>query len=87
MKKRKTKPRHVAAVLATERNEYRWVNEDGQRLRPSEMSQEQLRNAISYTQRNLVRLFGIILYIDETTHHVYALHEMLKEAGRRGYRV
>lgn len=60
-----------------------WRCADGRTLHPKEMDESHLRNSISFLQRRLTHQFGTATWLNRTTYHVQALHEMLKEADRR----
>lgn len=69
------------------RSEFVWQTGDGRCLKPLDMDESHLRNTISYLQRRLVHEFGTAKWLQRTATHVEALHEMLKEASRRGIKV
>lgn len=64
-----------------------WTTAEGQRLTPSQMDEQHLRNTICYLQRNLTHKFGTIRYLQTLANNVRALWEMLEEAKIRGLEV
>lgn len=64
-----------------------WTTRDGEDVRPQQMSEEHLRNAICFCQRRLTYAFGTTRWLSTTKFYVRAFYEFLLEAERRGIRV
>lgn len=66
---------------------FAWTTQTGKKMHPSQMAEEHLRNAISYTQRKLRNAIDNAVYLDNIAWLARAFYEFLKEAKRRGIRV
>lgn len=83
----------LEVTLATERAQtakastFQWRTRDHGTVTPESMTEEHLRNTVSFLTRRLTAQFGAVAYITETAYHVEALNAMLKEVARRGLRV
>jgi hypothetical protein len=98
MAKRKTVPkkqlenelkfiRKYKLPLLTDEHPFSWKTSDGRKVHPSELSDEHLRNCVSFTQRQLIKVTLDATFLDRTIMVARAYYEFLKEAKRRGMRV
>jgi len=66
---------------------YRWKMRNGELIAPRDMTEEHLRNTVSFIERMLVHAFGSVPYLDATEERLVALTMMIRECRRRGFRV
>jgi hypothetical protein len=66
---------------------FRWTDSQGHKWAPKEMTEQHLRNTISFVTRRLAASILSAPYLDSLSHWFEAQHYLMKEAKRRGYRV
>jgi hypothetical protein len=66
--------------------DFTWRTNDGRGIKIYDMTEEHLRNAISWAQRQLVRQFGAVTWLEQLQPMVHALNQFMLEAKRRGFK-
>lgn len=67
--------------------EFVWRTRDGRQIPVTEMTDEHLRNAISWAQRRLVHELGTSRWLSSTKLLARAFYEFVREAEQRGMSV